>query len=150
MRANRSLKTYNAQRDPLPKNFKCVFCNHETAVSVKIDKKNGVGSLSCKSCGQNYQTGVNCMYTRPPAGFGLAANNALEDLSDPVDVYADWIDACESVAKDTSAARGPAPPSSLRQSQPQSRAGLAPGEKYTAEDDGFIDDEDAEADFADD
>lgn len=79
--------------------------------------------------------------------------NACLDLSAPVDVYFDWVDACEAVANDTAGTSSAAPASSYRQSQPElsSRAGLAPGEKYTAEDDGFIDDDgvDAEADYAD-
>jgi transcription elongation factor Elf1 len=49
-----------SQREPLATVFKCVFCNHETSVSVKIDKKMGVGNLSCKSCGQSFQTSTNC------------------------------------------------------------------------------------------
>jgi len=74
----------------------------------------------------------------------------LTDLSSAVDVYSDWIDACETVAKET--AGPPAPASSFREPQTSApRAGLAPGEKYTDEDAGFIDDEDAdaEADYAD-
>ncbi|KAK4621813.1 Transcription elongation factor 1 [Fulvia fulva] len=121
------------QREVLATNFKCVFCNHETSVGVKIDKKAGVGNLHCKSCLQNFQTGVNY-------------------LSQPVDVYADWIDACDAVAKETAGTSTAAPASAHRQpQQPHSRAGPAPGEKYTAEDDGFIDDDDAdgEADLAD-
>lgn len=51
----------NQQREPLPTSFRCVFCSNESSVSVKIDKKAGVGLLSCKSCGQNFQTGINCV-----------------------------------------------------------------------------------------
>jgi transcription elongation factor Elf1 len=40
-----------------------------------------VGNLHCKVCGQKFQTGINY-------------------LSAAVDVYSDWIDACEDVAKD--------------------------------------------------
>lgn len=46
-----------------------------------MDKKSGVGDLSCKTCGQRFQT-------------------TIDYLSAPVDVYSDWIDACEAVAKD--------------------------------------------------
>jgi transcription elongation factor Elf1 len=71
------------------------------------------------------------------------------DLSSAVDVYSDWIDACDSVAKETTS--GPAAPPSYRQPQPaaSSRAGLAHGEKYNDEDAGFIDDDgmDEEADY---
>lgn len=44
-----------------------------------MDKKLGVGHLHCKVCGQNFQSSINA-------------------LSAPVDVYSEWIDACEAVA----------------------------------------------------
>ncbi|KAI4172320.1 MAG: hypothetical protein LQ348_006791 [Seirophora lacunosa] len=46
-----------------------------------MDKKAGIGELLCKVCGQQFQTGINY-------------------LSAGVDVYSDWIDACDSVAKE--------------------------------------------------
>ncbi|KAK3717228.1 hypothetical protein LTR37_005937 [Vermiconidia calcicola] len=122
------------KREPLATTFRCVFCNHETSVSVKVDKKAGVGNLNCKSCGQAFQTGINY-------------------LTQPVDVYSDWIDACDAVAADQATVATPRAPPSSRPRQPNAsaRTGLAPGEKYTAEDDGFIDDDDAdaEAEYAD-
>lgn len=45
-----------------------------------MDKKNNLGSLYCKICGQNFQTTINA-------------------LSRPVDVYTDWYDATEEVNK---------------------------------------------------
>ncbi|KAI4143522.1 MAG: hypothetical protein LQ341_002892 [Variospora aurantia] len=45
-----------------------------------MDKKAGIGDLLCKVCGQQFQTGINY-------------------LSAGVDVYSDWVDACDSVAK---------------------------------------------------
>lgn len=33
---------------------------------VKLDKKLGLGNLSCKVCGQRFQTGINCKYWEPP------------------------------------------------------------------------------------
>ena len=39
-----------------------------------------MGNLHCKICGQKFQTGINY-------------------LSAAVDVYSDWVDACEEVAK---------------------------------------------------
>ena len=77
------------------------------------------------------------------------------DLTQPVDVYSDWIDACEDVAKGNEPAAATRPPPSQRQRQASynasSRAGLAPGEKYTDEDLAFVEDDeaDAEAEFAD-
>ncbi|CAK7269504.1 hypothetical protein SEPCBS119000_003602 [Sporothrix epigloea] len=31
--------------DPLPTTFTCLFCNHEKSVTVKLDKKLGIGYL---------------------------------------------------------------------------------------------------------
>jgi len=70
------------KREPLATTFSCLFCNHENSVTVKLDKKLGLGNLSCKVCGQRFQTGINY-------------------LSAPVDVYSDWVDACDTVAKST-------------------------------------------------
>jgi len=69
------------KREPLATTFTCLFCNHEKAIIVKLDKKLGLGQLHCKVCGQHFQTGINY-------------------LSAAVDVYSDWIDACEAVAKE--------------------------------------------------
>jgi len=73
------------QREPLAVQFTCLFCNHEKAIQVKLDKKQGVGNLHCKVCGQRFQTGINY-------------------LSAAVDVYSDWVDACENVAQEAAAA----------------------------------------------
>ena len=58
--------------------FNCLFCNHDKSVTCTLDKKNSIGSLSCKICGQSFQTRIN-------------------SLSQPVDVYSDWFDAVEEV-----------------------------------------------------
>lgn len=58
--------------------FNCLFCNHDKAVTCALDKKNSIGTLNCKICGQNFQTRIN-------------------SLSQPVDVYSDWFDAVEEV-----------------------------------------------------
>lgn len=58
--------TCNFQNDPLPTVFTCLFCNHENSVTVKIDKKGGVGSLECKVCGQRFQCTINCTVTPVP------------------------------------------------------------------------------------
>jgi len=68
-------------KEVLPSSFDCLFCNHEKAVSVTLDRKAGTGELSCKVCGQQFQTAIN-------------------SLSDHVDVYSDWVDACDAVAKE--------------------------------------------------
>ncbi|OWP02661.1 transcription elongation factor [Marssonina coronariae] len=97
---------------PLPSNFDCLFCNHVNSVSVKLDKKAGVGALAY--------------------------------LSAAVDVYSDWVDACDAVAKDDgdaadyghgSEARVPAP------GRPRGR-----GREEEDDGDGLIDDADASDD----
>ncbi|KAI4208085.1 MAG: hypothetical protein LQ346_000249 [Caloplaca aetnensis] len=80
-RKKSSKPTPKKKKDPLPSAFACLFCNHDNSVSVKLDKKAGIGELVCKVCGQQFQTGINY-------------------LSAGVDVYSDWIDACDSVAKE--------------------------------------------------
>ncbi|KAF4974008.1 hypothetical protein FZEAL_9052 [Fusarium zealandicum] len=75
------------KREPLPTTFACLFCNHESSVSVKLDKKAGVGQLDCRVCGQKFQCAVNY-------------------LSAAVDVYGEWVDAADAVAKEDNADAG--------------------------------------------
>ncbi|KAF2847282.1 Elf1-domain-containing protein [Plenodomus tracheiphilus IPT5] len=112
------------KKEKLPTIFQCLFCNHEKSVSVSIEKKSGVGNLQCKVCGQTFQTNINY-------------------LSAPVDVYADWIDACDAVAKE--AAKGTA-----TTERSINRSGALP-KMSDVDDDGFIeqDDVDAEGEYAD-
>lgn len=77
------------KRDPLPDLFPCLFCNHEDAVKPVVDKKLGIGSLSCKVCGQTFQCSINY-------------------LSAPVDVYSEWVDAADHVSQKHKAAEGAA------------------------------------------
>ncbi|KAF6815860.1 hypothetical protein CMUS01_03768 [Colletotrichum musicola] len=73
--------------DPLPSKFTCLFCNHEDSVAVKLDKKAGVGSLNCRVCGQMFQCSINY-------------------LSAAVDVYGEWVDAADAVAKEAGPSAG--------------------------------------------
>ena len=70
-----------------------------------------------------------------------------------MDVYFEWIDACDAVAKEEAAAAAKARPPAGRQQQASAsaRAVLAPGERPADEDEGFIvdDEADAEAEYAD-
>ncbi|KAI5249773.1 hypothetical protein E4T47_00988 [Aureobasidium subglaciale] len=130
---------------------KCLFCNHENSVSVKIDKKASTGELTCKVCGQTFQTVTNCTSSRE-RDMNNSCENRLNirhaDLSAPIDVYSDWVDACDSVAKQaaqsTSQSRRDSYSGTASQSNLQGSRNAAPA------DDGFIDDDelDAEADYA--
>ncbi|BGP17141.1 hypothetical protein JCM10213_005235 [Rhodosporidiobolus nylandii] len=70
----------------LDKSFRCVFCAHQGSVTCKMDNKLHVGRLDCKDCGQTFTMDIN-------------------HLSEPVDVYSAWIDACE----EANPAAAPAP-----------------------------------------
>ncbi|VDK78394.1 unnamed protein product [Litomosoides sigmodontis] len=61
---------------PLETQFNCPFCNHERVCEVKMDRERNVGFISCRVCLEDFQTNINY-------------------LSEPIDVYSDWIDACE-------------------------------------------------------
>ncbi|PWA00421.1 hypothetical protein BB558_003529 [Smittium angustum] len=63
--------------------FDCLFCNHEKSVNVSIDRNSKIGTLSCKVCQVNYQTVTN-------------------NLSVAIDIYSEWIDACEEAKKQES------------------------------------------------
>lgn len=67
---------------------------------IKLDKKLGLGNLSCKVCGQRYQTGINCRLSVLALSQYVTDCGGLPDLSAAVDVYSDWVDACDTVAKD--------------------------------------------------
>uniref|UniRef100_A0A1I8GIA0 E3 ubiquitin-protein ligase n=1 Tax=Macrostomum lignano TaxID=282301 RepID=A0A1I8GIA0_9PLAT len=61
---------------PLDVQFNCPFCNHEKSCEVKLNKQARVGSVSCRVCLEDFQTSINY-------------------LTEPIDVYSEWIDACE-------------------------------------------------------
>ncbi|KAG5519810.1 hypothetical protein PMAC_000083 [Pneumocystis sp. 'macacae'] len=69
-------------KPPLDKTFNCLFCNHEKSIVCHMDKTNQIGTLICKICGQMHQS-------------------IIHNLSAPVDIYSDWIDACDAVANQT-------------------------------------------------
>lgn len=46
-------------------------------MQVKMDRERNVGFVSCRVCLEDFQSPINY-------------------LSEPVDVYSDWIDACEA------------------------------------------------------
>ena len=76
--------------DPLPTQFSCLFCNHDDSVVCKLDKTHRIGNLICKVCGQGHQCVINSTSSVMIANI---------DLSAPIDVYSDWIDAAEAVGR---------------------------------------------------
>ena len=55
------------------KTFKCLFCNHDEAVSCNLNFKSMTGELVCRICDAKYQTSIN-------------------NLTDPIDVFSEWLD----------------------------------------------------------
>jgi len=64
----------------IPKSFDCPFCNHEGVVEIKLDQSKRIGSVSCTICDTHWQT-------------------VITPLSEAVDVYSEWLDACVNVNK---------------------------------------------------
>lgn len=131
------------QNEPLATTFPCLFCNHEKSVTVKLDKKAGVGQLSCKVCNQQFQCAVNCL-PPPSATKDPPANTSLAiDLSAGVDVYSDWVDACDAVAKEHGEEHGRDGFAPSRSSAAVGRTSArAAADEDDDNDDDIIDDED--------
>mmetsp|Transcript_18645 Transcript_18645/g.29230 ORF Transcript_18645/g.29230 Transcript_18645/m.29230 type:complete len:84 (-) Transcript_18645:206-457(-) len=68
-------KKYNFE---VPKVFQCPFCNHDKVVDCKIDGSKNLANLECRHCKASYQTITN-------------------PLTEPIDVYSEWIDECEAI-----------------------------------------------------
>ncbi|XP_073485214.1 transcription elongation factor 1 homolog [Aquarana catesbeiana] len=74
-----------SKRKPPPKKktrvletqFTCPFCNHEKSCDVNMDRARNTGVISCTVYLEEFQTQITY-------------------LSEAVDIYSDWIDACEA------------------------------------------------------
>ncbi|MFG1588214.1 transcription elongation factor 1 family protein [Staphylococcus aureus] len=77
-----------AARKPMPKRkmekletlFMYPFYSH-LGCEAKLDKKKKLGYIQCSVCSEDFQSRIH-------------------SLSEPIDVYNDWIDACEEANKD--------------------------------------------------
>lgn len=67
--------------------FTCLFCHHDKSVSVKLNRKESLGYLSCRVCGQSYQS-------------------TITPLSEPIDVFSEWMDAADEAAGNQTPAGG--------------------------------------------
>lgn len=67
--------------EDLPQTFTCPFCNSEESCEVKLDQTSRIGMISCNVCNENFSTVINY-------------------LTEPLDVYSEWIDACEEANDD--------------------------------------------------
>ena len=75
-----SPKKAKRAKPTVPTQFKCPFCAHEGSVEATMDRDQDIGSLECRVCGATY----SCSITY---------------LSEPIDVFSEWIDQCEAEAE---------------------------------------------------
>lgn len=64
------------QKPKLATTFACPFCNSDSSISCQFDRVREVGTVSCSVCKSTFTTKIS-------------------KISEAVDVYSDWIDACE-------------------------------------------------------
>ena len=75
------------KRVTLAKRFKCPFCANEDVVECIMKLKEGTGSLNCRICDASFQMPIH-------------------HLHEPIDVFSEWLDACEAAEKGTSGGGG--------------------------------------------
>lgn len=85
----------------VPTTFDCPFCNHEKAVDCKIDKDTQIGSIRCRICNESFQMITTCTPLFSSSSAFLCRISSSSgwtdaDLSEPIDVYSEWIDQCEA------------------------------------------------------
>ncbi|KAL5989821.1 hypothetical protein ACLOJK_010715 [Asimina triloba] len=78
-RKSRAKPPPKKRMDKLDTVFSCPFCSHGTSVECRIDMKNSIGEATCRICQESFSTTINA-------------------LSEPIDVYSEWIDECERLS----------------------------------------------------
>jgi len=58
--------------------FNCPACNKQDSVTCEMDFQRKLGTVTCKNCKANFASEISA-------------------IAEPVDVYSDWIDACEEM-----------------------------------------------------
>lgn len=71
------------KRVTLAKRFKCPFCANEDVVECTMKLREGTGSLECRICDASFQMPIH-------------------HLHEPIDVFSEWLDACEAAEKGNS------------------------------------------------
>ena len=102
--------------EELETQFTCPFCNSERSCTVEMNHDHKLGKISCNVCGEDFKTTINY-------------------LTEPLDVYSEWIDACEK-ANDENA----------RDALEDSRAMMEQAGRMSGIRSGGIDDEDEDSD----
>ncbi|KAL9346235.1 hypothetical protein Peur_061088 [Populus x canadensis] len=84
--------------DKLDTVFSCPFCNHGTSVECRIDMKNLIGEAVCGICQESFSMTI----TEFPIPLivkdgGMGQDFQFSSLTEPIDIYSEWIDECERV-----------------------------------------------------
>ena len=69
----------------------------------KLDWNKATGRLECRVCGASYETTINCEKRAARAACARGAGRGVfsddrgshADLSEPIDLFCEWVDACE-------------------------------------------------------
>ncbi|KAG8069678.1 hypothetical protein GUJ93_ZPchr0006g41886 [Zizania palustris] len=77
-RKSRAKPPPNKKMNKVDTVFCCPFCNHSSSVECSIDLKDLIGVASCIVCLESFSTTIHA-------------------LTEPIDIYSDWIDECERV-----------------------------------------------------
>lgn len=75
------------KRPTLAKRFKCPFCANDDVVECTMKLREGTGSLNCRICDASFQMPIH-------------------HLHEPIDVFSEWLDACEAAEKGNIVASG--------------------------------------------
>mmetsp|Transcript_9915 Transcript_9915/g.18642 ORF Transcript_9915/g.18642 Transcript_9915/m.18642 type:complete len:132 (+) Transcript_9915:117-512(+) len=75
------------KRPTLAKRFKCPFCANDDVVECTMKLREGTGSLNCRICDASFQMPIH-------------------HLHEPIDVFSEWLDACEAAEKGNTVASG--------------------------------------------
>ena len=84
--------------------FTCLFCHHDKSVTVRMDRKEGIAQLFCKVCDQRYQSKVNRAFTCH-SFVRRVIDGCFVDLTEPIDIYSEWIDAADAAERAAGAPR---------------------------------------------
>ena len=85
----------------LPTEFDCPFCNFHQCVEVLLERKKKMGSIGCRVCGHSFSSQIN-------------------HLTEPADLYCEWIDACERANEEEASRILSTKKSTLKQSRAKS------------------------------
>ncbi|KAH0980492.1 hypothetical protein GBA52_007669 [Prunus armeniaca] len=77
-KSSRAKPVAKKRMEKLDTAFCCPFCNHGSSVECDTDMKNMIGEALCSVCQESFST-------------------TITPLTEPIDVYSEWIDECERV-----------------------------------------------------